>query len=613
MTASLSDILTTQKNGVVAINNLAQVLAKTATAGPTGPTGAAGPAGGPTGPLGPTGPTGPAGTIGVNGPTGPTGPLGPTGPSGGPPGPTGPTGSAGPTGPTGNTGPTGPTGPTGATGATYSPTGPTGYSLIGNGSSTASFQAFTQSGTGAVARTWQSKAADIVSVKDFGATGNGSTDDLASINSAVAAVNSSGAALYFPAGTYKVSAAINTITANGVRVYGDGRYSSIIAINSATGNTMTLTGQYSNIEDMAFVPSVFKTSGYEIAVSGGFQNLIRNVVINYGYNGVSFVSTASGLIENLNLRYMTGVTGVIQSGTVSVPSYGFWIKGYVADNPYVGAFSTSNLKSWAATTAYSLNDVFKVNGWIFQVTTAGTSGSSAPAAPTTTSWFTTSVTNGTMQVRAIAKDTLTWLEMDNYSYSLTGVNLALLDGNVGFRMKDTAATGSSYPQWAYFYDIEIDHSYATGVSCEAGLGFHATGSWIGSIYSGNGVQYLTSWIGESNLVDCRVVACGQNGVLINTGTDNKVSNCFVSNNSITSSGSYSGIVVGANVQKFTITGNNAAASIAGLAGSTQNYGVYVSSGTSDYYVVQGNLCYGNVSGSVFDGGSGSNKSVTGNI
>jgi hypothetical protein len=81
--------------------------------------------------------------------------------------------------------------------------------LIGNGSSAATFQAFTQSGTGAVARTWQSKAADFISVKDFGAVGDGTTDDYAAIQAAIAAANgTTGAKIWFPPGTYRVTSTV---------------------------------------------------------------------------------------------------------------------------------------------------------------------------------------------------------------------------------------------------------------------------------------------------------------------------------------------------------------------------------------------------------------------
>jgi hypothetical protein len=69
---------------------------------------------------------------------------------------------------------------------------------------------FLQAGTGAVARTAQAKMRDVVSVKDFGAVGDGVTDDTAEIQAAVTyAINSNLKAVYIPSGVYVVSATIN--------------------------------------------------------------------------------------------------------------------------------------------------------------------------------------------------------------------------------------------------------------------------------------------------------------------------------------------------------------------------------------------------------------------
>lgn len=64
---------------------------------------------------------------------------------------------------------------------------------------------FTQAGTGAVARTLQGKNRDIISVKDFGAVGDGTTNDAAAINLALA----SGAKVIDGSGlTYKINSAV---------------------------------------------------------------------------------------------------------------------------------------------------------------------------------------------------------------------------------------------------------------------------------------------------------------------------------------------------------------------------------------------------------------------
>lgn len=74
-----------------------------------------------------------------------------------------------------------------------------GSSLIG----------FIQSGTGAVARTVQSKLRDVVSVKDFGAVGDNVTDDSVAIQAAIDAVfAANGGTVFFPNGQYRTSQTI---------------------------------------------------------------------------------------------------------------------------------------------------------------------------------------------------------------------------------------------------------------------------------------------------------------------------------------------------------------------------------------------------------------------
>jgi hypothetical protein len=178
------------------------------------------------GAIGQAGPQGPQGNTGNNstvpGPTGPTGAPGTTGNTGptGAPGTTGNTGPTGPTGAPGTTGNTGPTGPTGAPGTTGN-TGPTGNVDL-------SGLSFIQAG-GGVARTIDSKLKDVVSVKDFGAVGDGTTNDTTALQNAF---NSGAKNIYLPTGTYKVLAQL-TLPVN-VSLYGDGPAASIIDGSNCT-------------------------------------------------------------------------------------------------------------------------------------------------------------------------------------------------------------------------------------------------------------------------------------------------------------------------------------------------------------------------------------------
>lgn len=76
---------------------------------------------------------------------------------------------------------------------------------------------FLQSGSGAVSRTVQSKLRDTVSVKDFGAVGDGVTDDTAALNAAFAKV---GYTVLMPKGTYLITSNLNPPTCSAI--IGDG-------------------------------------------------------------------------------------------------------------------------------------------------------------------------------------------------------------------------------------------------------------------------------------------------------------------------------------------------------------------------------------------------------
>jgi len=92
---------------------------------------------------------------------------------------------------------------------------------------------FRQTGTGATARTVDAKLKDTVSVKDFGAVGDGVTDDTAAINAALATKKS----VYFPSGTYMTTGGhvipyVNETTDQ--TIFGDAAFSTIIKKISGT-------------------------------------------------------------------------------------------------------------------------------------------------------------------------------------------------------------------------------------------------------------------------------------------------------------------------------------------------------------------------------------------
>lgn len=112
-------------------------------------------------------------------------------------------------------------------------------------SSGSSLVGFTQSLSGAVARTVQSKLRDVISIKDFGAVGNGIADDTTALNAALAAMTS-GVSLYFPSGNYKVTSQI-VFPSGQMSYFGDGPGQSLITyVGADTTNDCFVFGNGTN-------------------------------------------------------------------------------------------------------------------------------------------------------------------------------------------------------------------------------------------------------------------------------------------------------------------------------------------------------------------------------
>jgi hypothetical protein len=87
-------------------------------------------------------------------------------------------------------------------------------------------------------------------VKDYGAKGDGSTDDTSSIQSAIdAASTAGGGTVWFPAGTYMVTPTTNpalTVTTDGIKLVGAARKKSIVK-KTANGVLLSMNGPSSDI------------------------------------------------------------------------------------------------------------------------------------------------------------------------------------------------------------------------------------------------------------------------------------------------------------------------------------------------------------------------------
>lgn len=130
---------------------------------------------------------------------------------------------------------------------------------------------FTAQGIGATTRTSTDKFADITSIKDFGAVGDGLTDDTLAIQKALTAHQS----VLIPEGTYLVT---NTLTlATGQSLIGTGQ-GAVIKAQSNAFNTIEIPVGYTIIENIRIEGGDTAVKLYG-ATSECVQNNVRNVHI----------------------------------------------------------------------------------------------------------------------------------------------------------------------------------------------------------------------------------------------------------------------------------------------------------------------------------------------
>lgn len=101
---------------------------------------------------------------------------------------------------------------------------------------------FTQSGIDAVTTTVQNKLRESISVKDFGAVGDGTTDDTVAIQRAINYWSSGSGKVFFPQGVYKTTQTL-IVAQDGVNLVGEGMRVSKINFVPTAGDTCIFFGK----------------------------------------------------------------------------------------------------------------------------------------------------------------------------------------------------------------------------------------------------------------------------------------------------------------------------------------------------------------------------------
>jgi hypothetical protein len=213
---------------------------------------------------------------------------------------------------------------------------------------------------------------------NFGAKGDGVTDDTAAIQAAVTAAL--GRSLYFPPGFYVINSEI-TISGS-ITIFGAGVEISVIQLGTTTQNGFNIACDSSvHFRDMKVFGGASQTAGAAIKVNGAtngvttnLNSTFENLLFSQCWNSIEFISVASARIHNCVINGILNV-GVTVQDTVNADSTPSWI----TDCAFFGNSSSASLKGISHLSGGGLrvvNNYFNTLGAAYHMNWGSTVGSS---------------------------------------------------------------------------------------------------------------------------------------------------------------------------------------------------------------------------------------------
>jgi|GEM_PF-5918590 len=431
---------------------------------------------------------------------------------------------------------------------------------------------YNNGGTGAIDTTVKAKLQEFVSVKDFGAIGNGVTDDYSAILNALnALVARGGGTLHFPAGTYITNYAI-PLKSN-IHYLGDGADATIIkAASTSSDNILGLAYPIAAVAKIArdaggSITRLRKpdfTTDYteeEALINGGFAGYaVTHVIIE----GITFDG-------NQAARTLTNTVSGTQSGTFlpwETISNGAGVSAKAA-----GIFTGSSKLSYEPST---------LTGGTFNIGQTLTGAESGATLTITTIDDTDDAYGISVRFDAVSHSTVRNCVFTNSIYTAMSIynfsNYNVIEHCL-FHDNNSATASGTYGFINCFFEFDCNHNtfqdnlviggrgYSVLVSCPGGTN-RDTSIINNTIYNpySDGIRVsndtATTSIFSPKIIGNTVVGCdpanvtGGVGIRLNHGgSSGRITDAIVVGNTVRD-GNY-GILCQGNIEYATIVGNTA--------------------------------------------------------
>jgi len=360
---------------------------------------------------------------------------------------------------------------------------------------------FIQAGAGAITRNMQDKVRESVSVKDFGAVGNGIADDTLKIQDAINSLASTGGIVEIPAGNYKITSTL-TISRSGIFLQGSGSQSTKLTFTGLSSDCILFQGASQingNGIKGVWISGSSLTGGHAINMQVVAYGVIEDVNIDNPWNGILCFQTNTITINRVVINLPRGSFACKWDSPTSNNSSALTLENVTMQGGYLGAngfvwdgFATSlRMKSVAI---LSFRDCFRIEN----------TRNSSTAYPQFANIF-------GLEIDGASKNAL--VINAGFNFKFVGCDITNTSGATGQGSADTQCVV-----------ISPDASYS-----------------------------VTRFI---DFTECQIGNCQQQGIFINA-KDVKLTGCTVHDVSKQGVSSFSAIELGGSSTNITITGGKA--------------------------------------------------------